>query len=130
MNASLTNCSILLGSPTWSFLSNSQFSIHSSPELHFVCFTLLSVFGTGVFCIVCFFYSHHQYLHHPNKRQFLKNLYLAKYGVFAIQFMCCSKSEKELTLIIIGSSISHCNQPSAHKAKPLMKFILREQRVT
>ena len=55
MNASLTNCSILLGSPTWSFLSNSQFSIHSSPQLHFVCFTLLSVFGTGVFCIVCVF---------------------------------------------------------------------------
>ena len=51
-------------------------------------------------------------------------LYLAKNSVLAIQFHCGSKSEKELTLIIIRTSIGHCNQSSSYKTKPLVKFIL------
>lgn len=51
-------------------------------------------------------------------------LYLAKNGVLSIQLRCRSKSKKELTLIIVRTSISHSNQPSSHKTEPLVKFIL------
>lgn len=95
-----------MGSPTWSFLSNSQFSIHSGPELHFVCFTLLSVFGTGVFCIVCFFYSHH-----CNKRQFFKIYTLPNMVCLPFNSCVAPRVKKNWLWLSLGPALAIATSP-------------------
>ena len=52
---------------------------------------------------------------------------LSKDCMFLLKFFCFVQCEKELTGIIILSSICHCNKASAVEFKTLMKFILNRK---
>lgn len=55
-------------------------------------------------------------------------IYLAKYGMFIVEFICTSQGEKKLTAIVMWPCICHGNQTPPIEAQPRVKLILKGER--